>query len=147
MEIITKSGIKLSIDKDESVLRKIAERELGQKVGYFAIRKKSLDARDKGNLHYLYTIEFSKENGLPEKMPIERLERHRMPEKPVLIVGGGPAGLFCALRLLERGVPTILIERGPCVEERARKIERFCSERRHVFRRQAEHADAQPVQS
>ena len=53
MEIITKSGIKLSIDKDESVLRKIAERELGQKLGYFAIRKKSLDARDKGNLHYL----------------------------------------------------------------------------------------------
>ena len=129
MEIITKSGIKLSIDKDESVLRKIAERELGQKLGYFAIRKKSLDARDKGNLHYLYTIEFSKENGLPEKMPIERLERHKMPEKPVLIVGGGPAGLFCALRLLERGIPTILIERGPCVEERARKIERFCSER------------------
>ena len=129
MEIITRSGIKLSIDKDESALKKIAERELGQKPGYFAIRKKSLDARDKGNLHYLYTIEFAKENALPEKQAVERLEKHKLPEKPVLIVGSGPAGLFCALRLLERGIPSILVERGPCVEERAKKIERFCIER------------------
>ncbi len=129
MEIITRSGIKLSIDKDESALKKLAERELGQKPGYFAIRKKSLDARDKGNLHYLYTVEFAKENALPEKQAVEKLDRHKLPEKPVIIVGSGPAGLFCALRLLERGIPSVVVERGPCVEERAQKIERFCNER------------------
>ena len=129
MSVITRSGIKWPIDKDESGLVKLAEKELGVKPGYFAIRKKSLDARDKGNLHYLYTVEFARESLQPEKPSIERLPQAKLPEKPVLIVGSGPAGLFCALRLWERGIPSIVVERGPCVEERAQKIDRFCRER------------------
>ena len=124
----TLSGIKLSIDKDESALMKLAQKQLGRTPGYFAIRKKSLDARDKGNLHYLYTIEFDSV-APPKKPPLERLPKEKLPKKPVLIVGSGPAGLFCALRLWERGSPSIVIERGPCVEERAQKIDRFCTER------------------
>ena len=129
MQIKTLSGIKLSIDKNESELVKIAQKQLGKTPGYFAIRKKSLDARDKGNLHYIYTIEFS--DALPEvKPPLEKLPEGKLPKKPVLIVGSGPAGLFCALRLLERGIPSIVVERGPCVEERAEKIGVFCKEKR-----------------
>ena len=30
----------------------------------------------------------------------------------VVIVGGGPAGLFCALRLIERGLRPVILERG-----------------------------------
>lgn len=37
---------------------------------------------------------------------------------PVILVGAGPAGLFAALRLIERGFCPILLERGKCVEER-----------------------------
>ena len=129
MQVKTLSGIKLSIDKDERELFKIAQKQLGKTPGYFAIRKKSLDARDKGNLHYLYTIEFS--DALPAvKPPLEKLPAGKLPKKPVLIVGSGPAGLFCALRLLERGIPSIVVERGPCVEERAQKIDVFCKEKR-----------------
>jgi uncharacterized FAD-dependent dehydrogenase len=128
MQVKTLSGIKLSIDKNESELIKIATKQLGKAPGYFAIKKKSLDARDKGNLHYLYTIEFASATP-PVKPPLERLPATKLPQKPVLIVGSGPAGLFCALRLQERGIPSIVIERGPCVEERAQKIDRFCRER------------------
>ena len=60
MSVITLSDAKLPIDKDEGSLVKLAEKKLGGKVGYFAVKKKSLDARDKGNLRYVYTIEFSK---------------------------------------------------------------------------------------
>ena len=128
MSILTLSGVKLSVGKDERELVRLAEKKLGRKPTYFAIRKKSLDARDKGNLHYLYTIEFGDEQ--PQKRaPLERLEAHKLPQKPVVVVGSGPAGLFCALRLQERGIPSIVVERGPCVEERARKIERFCTDR------------------
>lgn len=128
MNVRTLSGIKLPIDRNESELVRLAQKQLGKAPGYFAIKKKSLDARDKGNLHYIYTVEFAEETP-PKKPPLERIEKHKLPEKPVLIVGSGPAGLFCALRLLERGIPSIVIERGPCVEERARKIDRFCKER------------------
>ena len=128
MSLTTLSGIKLPVGKDEKSLVKLAEKRLGKKPAYFAIRKKSLDARDKGNLHYLYTIEFGDEQP-QKKEALDRLPKSRLPQKPVLIVGSGPAGLFCALRLLERGIPSIIAERGPCVEERAKKIERFCSER------------------
>ena len=128
MSLTTLSGIKLPVGKDEKSLVKLAEKRLGKKPAYFAIRKKSLDARDKGNLHYLYTIEFGDEQP-QKKEALDRLPKTRLPQKPVLIVGSGPAGLFCALRLLERGIPSIIAERGPCVEERAKKIERFCAER------------------
>ena len=65
MSLTTFSGIKLPVGKDEKLLVKLAEKRLGKKPAYFAIRKKSLDARDKGNLHYLYTIEFGDEQ--PQK--------------------------------------------------------------------------------
>ena len=128
MDVITLSGIKLSIDKDERELYKLAEKRLGKKLGYFAIRKKSLDARDKTKLHYLYTVEFAAQPP-PAKPALERLEKHKLPQKPIVIVGSGPAGLFCALRLLERGIPAMVVERGPCVEERTKKIEAFCTQR------------------
>lgn len=44
--------------------------------------------------------------------------------KPI-IVGAGPAGLFCALRLAEYGVPSILIERGERAHKRMLHIARF----------------------
>ena len=60
MRLITLSDIKLPLDKDEGELVKIAEKKLKRKPAYFAIKKKSLDARDKGNVRFVYTIEFSK---------------------------------------------------------------------------------------
>lgn len=44
--------------------------------------------------------------------------------RPV-VVGAGPAGLFCALALAEAGTRPILLERGECVEKRKRSVARF----------------------
>jgi len=51
---------------------------------------------------------------------------HRGPlkQKPI-IIGAGPAGLFCALRLAEYGVPCILFERGDRAHARMKHIARF----------------------
>ncbi|MBQ7948267.1 MAG: hypothetical protein IJ284_00755 [Clostridia bacterium] len=125
MSVQTLSDIKLPIGKGENELIKLAEKKCGGKVGYFAIKKKSLDARDKSNLRYVYTIEFSKTAPVKEEKIFDRLPKEKMPQKPVLVVGSGPAGLFCAIRLLDHGIVPILIERGGSVEEREQRIDRF----------------------
>ena len=129
MRLHTLSDIKLPIDKGEKDLIALAERKLGGRVGYFAIKKKSLDARDKSNLRYVYAIEFGKTAPPKEERKFERLPASKLPEKPVLVVGSGPAGLFSAIRLLDHGITPIVVERGGSVEEREKQIDRFAGTR------------------
>ena len=48
--------------------------------------------------------------------------------RPV-IIGAGPAGLFCALTLIENGIKPIIVEQGKTVEERQKDVELFLKER------------------
>lgn len=128
MKIVTLSDLKLPVSKDESALLTIAEKKFGKKIKYFKIRKKSLDARDKENLRYVYTVECGDTPYQEPEEVIERLPDMKKPQKPVIVVGSGPAGLFCALRLIERGILPIVIERGDSVKEREQKINRFFKE-------------------
>ncbi len=48
-----------------------------------------------------------------------------VPGKQPVIIGLGPAGLFCGLMLAQCGLKPILIERGSSVEERTKKVEHF----------------------
>lgn len=124
MSLRTLSDVKLSIGTSEEELFKLATKKLGKKPTYFSIKKKSLDARNKSDLKYIYTIEFS--NQTPPKPPtLERLPKNKLPKKRVAVIGSGPAGLFCALRLIERGIAPFVIERGACVEEREKDISAF----------------------
>ena len=129
MSIQTVSNIKLPIGKSEKELYALAMKKLGKKPKYFAIKKKSLDARDKNDIRFVYTIAFSSEEEPREKEPLSRLPAYKQPQKPVVVVGSGPAGLFCALRLIERGVTPIVIERGASVEERKTRIDAFIQTR------------------
>ncbi len=130
MRLITLSDIKLPLDKDEGELVKIAEKKLKRKPAYFSIKKKSLDARNKQDVRFVYTIEFSDQKHEEQPEILERLDKSKLPEKKVLVVGSGPAGLFCALRLLKRGIAPVLIERGAPVEERERTINSFFDTRK-----------------
>ena len=129
MRLQTLSDIKLPIEKGEKDLIALAEKKLGGRVGYFSIKKKSLDARDKNNLRYVYTIEFGKTAPPKVERKFAQLPAFKLPEKPVLVVGSGPAGLFCAIRLLDHGMKPIVVERGGSVEERERQIDRFVGTR------------------
>ncbi|MGN0818717.1 MAG: NAD(P)/FAD-dependent oxidoreductase [Candidatus Coproplasma sp.] len=118
-------NVKLNILRPQSDLLKFAERKLRAPVKYFKILKKSLDARDKNNLFWVYSIAFSKDE---EREPVPNFERIKGNPK-VVVVGSGPAGLMCALRLVEHGFKPVIIERGERVEERKPTCEKFFSER------------------
>lgn len=117
-------NIKLNITESEDKLLTIVRRKLGCEVGYFKILKKSLDARDKNNLFWVYSVAFS-DKPQPEKKPLERLAN----PPSVAVIGSGPAGLFCALRLIERGFRPVIIERGERVEIRRETINEFFEKR------------------
>lgn len=118
-------NVKLSVSRPESDLLKIAAKHLGGEVRYFKILKKSLDARDKRNIFWLYSIAFSSRAETEPKPQYEKLAS----PPTVAVIGAGPAGLFCALRLVEHGFKPIIIERGECVEERRRSCLEFFDRR------------------
>ena len=91
-----------------------------------------LDARKKGSPRHIHTVEVTFAEGrAPARLPPGVTETEpappppskvRSPERRPIIVGTGPAGLFCALGLLERGVRTILLERGREVVQRRKDV-------------------------
>lgn len=99
----------------------------------YRILSQSLDARgaSRGKMPiYSYIIEAKTKDQdfspLEEKFPF----LGPLKEKP-LIIGAGPAGLFCALRLAEYGIPSIILERGAPAGERMLEISKHW--RRGIF--------------
>lgn len=95
--------------------------------GEFRILRQSVDARQRHSPHFVYSVEVA-EAGEVLKVEEFHLERVSAPsagfERPI-IVGSGPAGLFAALRLVERGIPCLLLERGSDTVNRLRGITKF----------------------
>lgn len=98
------------------------------------LERRSLDARHKGNIRFLVNISFESARvfegvSLPPGTKLEpapasvSYEVAPVTRKPrVVVVGTGPAGTFCALRLLDYGIQPILLERGPDMSERVRQV-------------------------
>ncbi|MBT3586240.1 MAG: NAD(P)-binding protein [Halobacteriovoraceae bacterium] len=93
----------------------------------FRILSQSLDARgaNKGRPpKYQYNVEIIKAGEVFEPNR-EVLPQIQGPKEMPLIVGAGPAGLFCALRLADHGVPCHLIERGDRANKRMIQIGKY----------------------
>ena len=91
----------------------------------FVIKNKSLDARkaNKGRKpKYQYTILDITEENISQNFELFNVEKQY--EEPI-IIGAGPAGLFCALRLLDHGVKSKIFERGGRSIERMNHISKF----------------------
>lgn len=109
------NGIKLRIgESEDTLILKVAklERIKPNDIKSFKIVKKSIDARDKSNIFFLYNIDYS----LVQEVPVER--DYRQVRGEAVVVGSGPCGLFCALYLARSGVKVTLLERGSSVVER-----------------------------
>ncbi|MBE6115770.1 MAG: hypothetical protein E7187_02960 [Erysipelotrichaceae bacterium] len=105
---------------------------LQKDVREIKIAKKAIDARDKNNVHYLYSFDVtvSDENKYPKLKRVKpypgiRVSRNRRSQLSPVIVGAGPAGLFCALTLIDNGYKPIIIEQGDCVENRRKDVEEY----------------------
>lgn len=105
----------------------------------FQIIKKSIDARKKPDIFFSYTVQFfvPQEKELFHKRKAshmtfcEKKEYHfpasgtkELPARPV-IIGMGPAGLFCGYFLAKYGYKPILLERGKDVDNRTKDVEEF----------------------
>ncbi len=112
--------IKVALDSTIEEKLKILEPNFSQ----FHILKQSIDARKRHAPHEVYTVEVFEKGEKPEKKTFELKKVKFKYNKPV-IVGAGPAGLFCALRLVEQGIPCILLERGNPTEKRIFSINKF----------------------
>ena len=91
----------------------------------FRVLRQSVDARRRHSPHFVYTVEVA---GPGERLslPEFQIEKVTVPKSEIpIIIGSGPAGLFAALRLVERGVPCRLFERGSESGERIKGINRY----------------------
>ncbi|MFP5519286.1 MAG: NAD(P)/FAD-dependent oxidoreductase [Bdellovibrionia bacterium] len=92
--------------------------------GPYRILRQSVDARQRHSPHFVYSLEIA-EKGESLSLPQFQLDKISTPREKPLIIGSGPAGLFAALRFVERGVPCILFERGSESSERIKGINQF----------------------
>ncbi|MDO5590335.1 MAG: FAD-dependent oxidoreductase [Lachnospiraceae bacterium] len=137
------SNIKLKVPHTEEALKEKALKQLHirpQELLSMQIMKRSLDARRKPELYYVYTILLSVKNESrlkkkklsgnvkfcdpPVPYKIVPTGTENMVHPPV-VVGSGPAGLFCAYSLAKMGYDPILIERGEDVDTRMQDVNGF----------------------
>lgn len=133
-------GLRLRPGEPESKLTKKLQRELGCEVQGFQVLRRSVDARKKEDVSFVYTlgVALSHENQVLKKCRSKKVSlytppeyhfpaRHlRLSQRPV-IVGAGPAGLFCALMLARAGARPIVLERGRDVDARTELVSNFWS--------------------
>ncbi len=125
--------IKVPTAYTDDLLRSLISKKVGLREFTWQIESKSLDARNKSNIHWVMRIAVFSENIKGEDAPkTKTLEiPWRKRKEKILITGSGPAGFFCALLLQQAGFKTLVIERGSEVLKRNRAILDF--ERRGMF--------------
>lgn len=129
------NNIKMPLNANvEDLRRKVAEM-LGcaaTDLGKFRIAKKSVDARNKQNIHFVYSVDceptvvVASAKDIETLLPEENL-LFKLPDDGVrpVVVGSGPAGMFAGIALAEAGLRPIIIERGADVDARQKMVETF----------------------
>lgn len=86
------------------------------------VKKRSIDARSKNVRVRLQTDIYIDEEPPIEKPIVASYKEVAQSAKKVIIIGAGPAGMFAALKLIERGIKPIILERGKDVQARRRDL-------------------------
>lgn len=141
--------LKLSLKHTEEDLKKAVCKALRVKetqIQSIRLLKKSIDARKKNDIKYIYAVDVALNiDRKAEQMLVKKAKNQNitisdtvfysfmptgtktMKERPV-VIGTGPAGLFCAYMLAKNGYRPIVVERGESVDERVQTVERFWTE-------------------
>lgn len=160
IEKIVMRGIRVPLkngafDYDAAALSEAAKKLKTIRIKYpysrdsFAVFKKSVDARKKNEIYFVYSVIFSVSEavyaGEREYSDFSLLcQKHDMAvidnEKPIfdscgaefgagskrpVVAGFGPCGMFAALVLAKAGLCPVVVERGSDVEKRAAAVERY----------------------
>lgn len=136
------SNLQLPIDQSEETLPAALAKALGLKtsdIGAVRILRKSLDARARNSLKFVYSAVVQLHDESRRHTPhggivVDRYESPRfedpapgtapLPDRPV-VVGSGPAGLLAGYYLAVKGYRPIILERGDAVKERVPAIRLF----------------------
>ena len=132
------TNIKIKADlSDDELFEKIYKKYKINKndVTERRIIKKSIDARNKADIFYNYSVELECKNEnkiknvqiVKKEEPFKIIVNRKSSKRPV-IIGAGPAGLFSALTLAQNGIKPIIIEQGKTVDERKKDVEEFLNE-------------------
>lgn len=135
------SQIKTGIDEPIEKVRELVVKKLriqDSDLTDFRIYKESIDARKRGEINFIYTVDIAVKN---EKNLLKKKIKnvsetpdlaYKNPEiggKPMkhrpIVIGFGPAGMFAALLLAQMGYKPLVLERGQKVEERVKAIDDF----------------------
>ena len=123
--LISKIAKKLNIPKTE--------------ITSLSIVRKSIDGREKPDIYFVYSVDVALENESKLKpkvfgKDVSKVTKSAYSYKPsktvedsgkTVVVGMGPAGLFCGYFLSINGYKPIIIERGKKVEDRLADVEKF----------------------
>ena len=130
--------------EEELLVRKKAEKILRcrqEEFLSFSIVKRSIDARKKQEICYNYSVDVELQEQKEKKLlSIEKRNRFTKSKKkeytpqftgqeklvnPPVVVGLGPAGLFCGLELAKAGYCPIVVEQGWDVDTRKQDVAQF----------------------
>ena len=133
--------VKIKLGEEDNLENEVAKKlhVKTSEILNVTIVKKSLDARRKDDIHYVYEVDVevlspskilnknhSKDIFLAptEEYKLPPMGKEKLSSRPI-IVGSGPCGLICAYMLAKEGYFPIVIERGEKVEDRMESVSKF----------------------
>lgn len=128
------NNISLPLSATYDDLKTCVQKKLGIQTPLhdFNIVKKSVDARHKNDVHFVYSAqcnnkplnEIDKDIEVINEVPPLKFSISKDEYRPV-VVGSGPCGMFAALALAEAGLNPVILERGESADIRLQKVHTF----------------------